>query len=189
MAKITDSRETVHWGFELHTREHPLLDLYLHNSMVVLQVAVPPQQAEESDTLSIQIGNRVMFRHPLRPLMDMYRSELLDAAYVYMKVEQRFAQLLDGIEKGTVGVHQEQLEELHRLHRNLRFGTKTMTDKAQTELNTGALTHLVPQAHAAVGVLLARALLVPPRVNLSVHCEKNSGVTVYLGGLVRRDTV
>jgi hypothetical protein len=180
MPKLTNVQERIHRAYELTTPDD--LVSCSEKSMLILQVAVPPdQEVARSDVLYITVDGSVKFEHPLRPLMDMYRSELREAAEVYLKIEKLFVALTRKLVDGTVKVDAETLRELQRLHFDLRFGAS-----AGDGTNGKRYTHLVPQAHAAVGVLVARAILVPPRCTLRVFCDRGSKVTVYLGGLEAR---
>lgn len=173
MAMITNVRKRVHHAYELKTPG--VLRLDEDRSIIVMQVAVPPQDFVEGDTLYVTAGEgEPDFRHPLRPLIDMYRSELVEAADTYLRIERIFVDLLSNLK-----LDPQQLVELHGLHQALRFGYCAPVSDTK-------VVHIVPQAHAAVGVLLARAIAVPPRQSLSVYCDKGSKVTVYLGGLVSR---
>ena len=180
MGKLTNIRERVHYAYELTTPG----DLVCagDQSMIILQVAVPPEQtATDGDILYITVGDGApVFQHPLRPLMDMYRSELREAADTYLRIEKQFAAIIDAVLSGAAKLDGDDLQKLHHLHRELRFG-HTVADQ------NGRAVHFVPQTHAAVGVLVARAITVPPRAVLKAHCELGSKVTVYLGGLVSRN--
>lgn len=179
MGKISNMRERVHHAYELTTPGSMVLPG--DQSFIVLQVAVPPQQdVVDSDILYLTTGDHEpSFEHPLRPLMDMYRSELREAAETYLRIEQQFAVIIDAALSGDAKIDSDGLQSLHSLHQKLRFG-QTATDSA------GAGVHFVPQTHAAVGILLGRAITVPPRVVLKAHCARGSKVTVYLGGLASR---
>ncbi len=179
MARITTLRERVHYAYEFKTPQEFRLDG--DQSFIILQVAVPPQEdVVESDALCIKVDNgEPSFHHPLRPLMDMYRSELRAAAETYLRIEVMFEKIIDAVLEGNAKLDQDELLQLHALHRKLRFG-HTAADRE------GLGVHMVPQAHAAVGVLVARAIAVPPRRAVNIHCTLGSKVTVYVGGLASR---
>jgi hypothetical protein len=179
MAKLGNIRERVHYAYELTTPGDIVLPG--DQSFILLQVAVPPKQdVVDSDVFYLTVGdNEPSFQHPLRPLMDMYRSELGEAADVYLRIEKQFAAIIDAVSSGVAKLDKDALQSLHGLHRKLRFG-HTAAD------TNGSAVHFVPQTHAAVGVLIARAICVPPRATLKAHCAHGSKVTVYVGGLASR---
>lgn len=182
MAEIRDVFQRVHYAYELTTPGE--LACASDGALVVLQVAVPPdQKTATGDILYITVnGDTPVFQHPLRPLMDMYRSELREAADTYLRIEQQFQVIIDAMLSGHAKLDVDVLQNLHSLHRKLRFG-HTAADQQ------GRVVHFVPQTHAAVGVHIAPAILVPPRGVLRAFCGRGSKVTVYLGGLADKKIV
>jgi len=212
MATLTNVRERIHYCIEMTTPEE--LTLPTEQSFIILQVAVPPKEdIATGDIFYVRCGpdhRAPAFEHPLRPLMDMYRSELLPAAEQYMQIEHQFAVLLDALLEtqaslcsraqeanfswslNAITKQIEATEKLEKLHRQMQLqysssGRLFDGDGDQKRDAKGRYTHFVPQAHAAVGILVARAILVPPRQTLKVMCKYGSKVTVYLGGLMSRD--
>jgi len=186
--KLTNVIARAHHAFEITTPGEFLLPT--EQSFIILQIAVPPKEdVATSDVFQLTVGNdpyrAPAFEHPLKPLMDMYRSELKSAAEAYLRVEAQFSVILDAILDGKGNIDPDAFRKLHVLHRHLRFGHDGQNKKKTGDSYTSQ-HNLVPQSHAAVGVLLARAILVAPRQQVWVRCKHGSKVTVYLGGLLSR---
>jgi len=134
---------------QLVTRLVPDDNLYFPSdqTLLITEIAVPPQDYDEHDALWLVVGDRPHFLAPVKTLVDSYPIAPIDAAAeLHLKVEQHFAVLIDAATEGKLDV--EAMEELRKLHQDIWV-------KAQF-----------------VGVPVQ--ILVPPRVNLRVEIREPS---------------
>jgi len=167
--KITNVRERYEHALEVITPG--TVSLNGDSSLVIRAVAVPPSEAIGHDLLIVSVGERIVFSCPLKYVMDHYDPDISLAMQHLLQIHQQVLVILDAV-----------------LDKDKARTDSTALALASASSDIFKCTEVIRNAKMSIGMELVQAILVPPRLPLSVKCTLGSKVPVYLVG-TRSDPV
>lgn len=171
------------WPFgQLITRIYPDDNLAFPSdqTLLITEIAVPPQPHDEHDALRVIVGNKAAFHGALKPLIDSYPvAPIAPAAELQLTIEQQFSKLISAAAEAKVDV--DALEKLRELHAELWLKTPFV----------GVAVQIVVPPRVNIRFEVIEPETIPPRGERNQlfrgYTRKDSGLEIYLRGYFSRD--